>query len=56
MNSPLRISSVNVTKSQFPVDVAPFTEEILNGKLNVENFSRLTINVFIVDLEKVAVC
>ena len=30
---PLRISSVNVTKPQFPADLVTFTEEILNGKL-----------------------
>ena len=30
---PLRISSVNVTKSQFPANLVTFTEEILNEKL-----------------------
>ena len=29
----LRISSVNMTKSEFPADLVTFTEEILNGKL-----------------------
>ena len=31
---PLRVSSVNVTKSAFSLDLATFTEEILNGKLH----------------------
>ena len=31
---PLRISSVNVTKSAGHADLVTFTEEILNGKLN----------------------
>ena len=31
---PLRISSVNVTKSAVPADLVTFTEEILNGKLH----------------------
>ena len=30
---PLSISSVNVTKSQFPMNLVTFTEEILIGKL-----------------------
>ena len=32
---PLRISSVNVTKSQVTTDLVTFTEEILDGKLYV---------------------
>ena len=31
---PLRISSVNMTNSQFPADLVTFIEEILNGKLH----------------------
>ena len=31
---PLRFSSVNVTKPQFPAYLVTFTEEILNGKFN----------------------
>ena len=31
----LRISSVNVTNPQFPVDLVTFTEEILNGKFHI---------------------
>ena len=31
---PLRISSVNVTKSAETADLVTFTEEILNGKLH----------------------
>ena len=31
---PLRISSVNVSKAQFPADLVTFIEEILNGKLH----------------------
>ena len=31
---PLRISSVNVTKSQFPADLVTFTAEILDGKFH----------------------
>ena len=31
---PLRISSVNVTKSAVPADLVTFIEEILNGKLH----------------------
>ena len=31
---PLRISSVNVTKLEFPADLVIFTEEIVNGKLH----------------------
>ena len=31
---PLRISSVNVTKSEVPADLVTFTEEILHGKLH----------------------
>ena len=33
LSFPLRISSVNVTKSACPADLVSFTEEILNGKL-----------------------
>ena len=50
---PLRISSVNVTNSQFPADLVTFTEEILNEKLcflcsdNTESvFAMLTKNDF----------
>ena len=31
---PLRISSVNVTKPQFPVDLVAFTQENFNGKFH----------------------
>ena len=50
---PLRISSVNVTNSQFAADLVTFTEEILNEKLcflcsdNTESvFAMLTKNDF----------
>ena len=35
MSFPLRISSVNVTNLQFPVDLVTFTEEIVNENLHV---------------------
>ena len=34
LRNPLRISSVNVSKPQFPADLVTFTGEILNGKLH----------------------
>ena len=35
MKIPLRISSVNVTKSKKTIDLVTFIEEILNGKLHL---------------------
>ena len=39
----MRISSVNVTKSKKTVDLVPFTEEILSGKLH---FCAVPVNSF----------
>ena len=44
---PLRISSINVTKSQFPADLVTFTEEILNGKLHFLCIVNKRVFVFI---------
>ena len=62
---PLRISSVNVTKPQFPVDLVAFTQENFNGKFhflcsefNNEDSRRCHweshLSVFIVNSEEIS--
>ena len=49
---PLRIFSLNVTKSQFAADLVTFTEEIFNGKLHFWSSEQLSLEALHKSREK----